>query len=611
MNEIRMSGNQANSADTNAQGTQIDDPLPEWDLSDLYSSAEVPELKSDLELIGTSCTAFVKNFEGKIGDLSPEGLLECLKAFEAIEERSSRVLSFAQLRFHQDSLDPQRGKFANDCMEKITEFLSPLVFFDLEINEIADDRFSSIMRANAELAKYRQFFNMMRKMRPHLLSNELERYVSDKSVVGAAAWNRLFDETFAAMKFDVGRETVGLEETLNRLSGHDRDMRELSAKALATGFKEKLPLISLITNTLAKDKEIEDRWRKFESPQAARHHSNDIEAEVVNSLRDSLVAAYPKLSHRYYKLKANWLGLEKLEVWDRSAPLPVESERTIGWQQAREIVISSFSDFSVTMSDIADEFFKRNWIDAAVKPGKSAGAFSHPTVADVHPYILVNYQGRSRDAMILAHELGHGIHQTLAAKQGELLSRTPLTVAETASVFCEMLTFRKLLGDVRSKNERKSLLSQKIEDMINTVVRQIAFYDFECRLHDQRRNGELTADEIGSIWMDIQRESLGPAFNFMDGYETFWSYVPHFVHAPFYVYAYSFGQCLVLALFAEYENGFPDFESKYIDMLTAGGSRNYRDLLQPFGIDVATPEFWDKGLNLIAGMIDELESLED
>ena len=327
-------------------------------------------------------------------------------------------------------------------------------------------------------------------------------------------------------------------------------------------------------------------------------------------MRDAVVAAYPRLSHRYYALKAKWLGLDKLQVWDRNAPLPKDDDRKIPWTEARQTVLDAYAGFDPRMAELAAPFFDHGWIDAGVKPGKAPGAFAHPTVTDVHPYVLLNYLGKQRDVMTLAHELGHGVHQRLAAGQGELLSSTPLTLAETASVFGEMLTFRRLLDAAPDKAARKILLASKTEDMINTVVRQIAFYDFESKLHAARREGELTPDDINALWMSVQAESLGPVFEFMPGYETFWTYIPHFIHSPFYVYAYAFGDGLVNALYAVYQEGDPAFQEKYFALLEAGGSKHHKALLAPFGLDASDPKFWDKGLSLIASMIDELEAME-
>jgi oligoendopeptidase F len=403
---------------------------------------------------------------------------------------------------------------------------------------------------------------------------------------------------------------MGLEGVADLMSHPDRAKREAGVREMARVLGINATLFARVHNTLAKEKAIEDRWRGMPSPQAERHLSNHVEAEVVDALRNAVVDAYPRLSHRYYALKAKWMGLETMEVWDRNAPLPMESDRTVPWDEAEKTVMDAYAAFDPRMAELAAPFFTDGWIDAGVKDGKAPGAFAHPTVTTVHPYVMLNYLGKPRDVMTLAHELGHGVHQVLAAEQGELLSATPLTLAETASVFGEMLTFRKLLEQATTQEERKVLLAGKVEDMINTVVRQIAFYDFECKLHAARAEGELTPDDINALWMSVQGESLGPVFNFMDGYETFWAYIPHFVHSPFYVYAYAFGDGLVNALYAVYEDKGEGFKDKYFDMLKAGGSKHHTELLAPFGLDASDPAFWAKGLGMIDGMIDELEAME-
>jgi oligoendopeptidase F len=585
-------------------------PLPEWDLSDLYPSEDSPELRRDLDQLRVDAPAFAADYEGKLAALDAAGMLTAIHRYERIQSRAGRIMSFASLRHYQNTLDPARAKFFGDMQSEITEVTTPLVFLTLELNRIEDARISELLGQMAELGRYKPVFDRIRAMKPYQLLDELEKFLHDQSVVGASAWNRLFDETMAGLEFDVGGETMGLEATLNLLSDSDRARRQMAAEALAVTLGRNIPLFARITNTLAKEKDIEDRWRKLPSPQTSRHLANDVEPEVVQALREAVVASYPKLSHRYYALKAKWMGLDKLQVWDRNAPLPREDDRKIPWAEARATVLDAYFGFDPRMAEIADPFFDRGWIDAGVKPGKAPGAFAHPTVADAHPYVLLNYLGKQRDVMTLAHELGHGVHQVLAAGQGELLSSTPLTLAETASVFGEMLTFQKLLAAAPDPSARKILLAGKVEDMINTVVRQIAFYDFECKLHAARRLGELTPDDINALWMSVQFESLGPSFEFMDGYETFWSYIPHFIHSPFYVYAYAFGDGIVNALYAVYREGDPDFAEKYFNMLRAGGSRHHRDLLHPFGLDASDPTFWDKGLSLISGMIDELEMME-
>ncbi|WP_170475615.1 M3 family oligoendopeptidase [Ruegeria arenilitoris] len=583
--------------------------LPEWDLTDLYSSEEAPELSRDLTWLEAECTAFARDYDGKLADLDAEGLLTCVQRNEKISAISGRIMSFAGLRYYQLTTDADRAKFLSDMQEKVTIFTTPLVFFTLEINRIDDEVLKKMFAANAQLARYEPVFRRIRAMKPYQLSDELEKFLHDLGVVGDA-WERLFDETIAGLLFTVDGQELNIEGTLNLLTEQDRTKREAAARELAQVFQSNIKTFARVHNTQAKEKEIVDRWRKMPTAQTGRHLSNDVEPEVVEALREAVVAAYPKLSHRYYELKRKWLGLDVMQVWDRNAPLPMEDTRTIGWEEAEKTVMDAYSSFDPRMAEIATPFFSKGWIDAAVKPGKAPGAFAHPTVTDVHPYVMLNYLGKPRDVMTLAHELGHGVHQVLAADQGEMLSSTPLTLAETASVFGEMLTFRKMLDQAETADQRKILLAGKVEDMINTVVRQIAFYDFECKLHAARREGELTPDDINALWMSVQAESLGPAFEFMDGYETFWAYIPHFVHSPFYVYAYAFGDGLVNALYSVYDSGADGFEDKYFEMLRAGGSKHHKELLEPFGLDATDPRFWDKGLSMISGFIDELEAME-
>ena len=584
--------------------------LPEWDLTDLYAAPDAPEVDRDMAWLQQTCTGFAASYEGKLAGLDASALLDCVLAYEKIDVVAGRLMSFAGLRYYQNTMDSDRAKFMADCQDKITDYTTALVFFSLEFNRLDEAHLSGLLAQNADLARYKPVFDRMRAMRPHQLSDELERFLHDESVVGAAAWNRLFDETMAGLMFTVDGEDLNLEATLNLLTDPVRAKREAAARALAGVFDKNIKLFARVHNTLAKEKEIHDRWRKMPSPQHGRHLSNHVEPEVVEALRNAVVAAYPKLSHRYYRLKAKWMGLDRLQIWDRNAPLPNDDPKLVDWNTARATVQNAYAGFDPRMAEVSEPFFTKGWIDAGVKPGKAPGAFAHPTVSTVHPYVMLNYLGKPRDVMTLAHELGHGVHQVLAAGQGELLSSTPLTLAETASVFGEMLTFRALLDAAKTPAERKTLLAGKVEDMINTVVRQIAFYDFECKLHAARAEGELTPDDINALWMSIQAQSLGDAFDFMDGYETFWAYIPHFVHSPFYVYAYAFGDGLVNALYATYEGGLPDFQEKYFDMLKAGGSKHHKELLAPFGLDASDPKFWDKGLSMIAGFIDELEAME-
>ncbi|MDA9666283.1 M3 family oligoendopeptidase [bacterium] len=583
--------------------------LPDWNLNDLYTSTDAKELVSDLSWLEKECDEFANEYQGKLKFLSADQMLQCIIRNEKISSISGRIISYAGLRYYQNTTNADRAKFLSDMQEKITVYTTKLVFFSLEINSLEDAFLEGLLNENEELLRYKPVFEKIRALKPYQLSDEVEKFLHDLGIVGDA-WEKLFDETIAGLEFKIGGEKLNIEATLNFLTDQNRENRQNATYELARVFSKNIKIFTRVHNTQAKEKEIIDRWRGMPTAQMGRHLANQVEPEVVEALRNAVVKAYPKISHRYYELKRKWLGLEIMQVWDRNAPLPMESDRLVTWDQAETIVTGAYANFDSRMSDLISPFFSKGWIDAGVKPGKAPGAFAHPTVTNVHPYIMLNYLGKPRDVMTLAHELGHGVHQVLASSQGQMLSSTPLTLAETASVFGEMLTFQQMLDHASDKNERKVLLANKVEDMINTVVRQIAFYDFECKLHDARKGGELTPSDINSLWMSVQSESLGPAFEFVDGYETFWSYIPHFVHSPFYVYAYAFGDGLVNALYATYKDNPTGFEDKYFNMLSAGGSKHHKELLKPFGLDASDPEFWSKGLSMISEMIDELETFD-
>jgi oligoendopeptidase F len=539
-------------------------------------------------------------------------LADAIGAYERLSEIIGKLASYAGLLYAADTANPANAKFYGDIEEQITAVTTDLIFFELELNRIEDAALSRALQVPA-LARYKPWLQDLRKEKPYQLAEELERLFHEKAITSRASWSRLFNETMTALRFEVAgeKEPLALEPTLNFLMHPDEGRRRAAAEALARVFGQNIRLFTLITNTLAKDKEISDRWRGFKDVADSRHLANRVEREVVEALVAAVREAYPRISHRYYAMKARWLGKPKLDYWDRNAPLPQRPERTIAWPQAQSMVLEAYAGFAPQMATIAKRFFDGGWIDAPVREGKSPGAFSHPTVPSVHPYILLNYQGKARDVMVLAHELGHGVHQVLAAPQGPLLSATPLTLAETASVFGEMLTFRKLLDGAADAREKRALIVQKVEDMINTVVRQIAFYTFERKVHEQRTSGELTSEQIGKFWLQVQGESLGPAVDLKDGYETYWAYVPHFVHSPFYVYAYAFGDCLVNSLYGLYQEAHPDFVEKYFKMLEAGGSKHHSELLKPFGLNASDPAFWRKGLAVIERMVDQLEAIED
>ena len=587
--------------------------LPEWNLADLYSGIGAPEVTRDLEKMDVDCVAFETDYKGKLAERTAEEgggawLAEAVRRYEATDDLAGRLGSYAGLVHAGDSVDPAISKFYGDVSERLTNASLHLLFFALEFNRIDDAVMERAMQT-PELAHYRPWIEDLRKEKPYQLEDRIEQLFHEKSQSGYAAWNRLFDQTISGLRFRVGAKELAIEPALSLLQDRAGEKRKAAGQALAKTFKANERTFALITNTLAKDKEISDRWRGFQDVADSRHLNNRVEREVVDALVGSVRAAYPRLSHRYYQLKAGWFKKKKLPHWDRNAPLPFAATGSIAWPDARNMVLTAYRGFSPEMAGIAERFFTDRWIDAPVRPGKAPGAFSHPTTPSAHPYVLMNYQGKPRDVMTLAHELGHGVHQVLAAKNGALMAPTPLTLAETASVFGEMLTFKRLLAETRSAKQRQALLAGKVEDMINTVVRQIAFYSFERKVHLERRNGELTSDKLCELWMSVQAESLGPAIDIRPGYENFWMYIPHFIHSPFYVYAYAFGDCLVNSLYAVYENAQSGFAERYLAMLAAGGTKHYSELLRPFGLDAKDPTFWERGLSVIAGMIDELERM--
>ncbi|MCM2503228.1 M3 family oligoendopeptidase [Aureimonas altamirensis] len=588
--------------------------LPTWNLGDLYPAMDSPVLKGDLEVAESEATAFQQRWRGRLAQEAAlpggGGLVDAIRAYEGLEDRLGRLISYAGLVYAGDTSSPANAKFYGDIQARVTDISARLLFFGLELNRIEDAAIEAALAGNPQLAHYRPWLADLRLERPFQLEDRIEELFLEKAVTGPASWNRLFDETMTGLRFAVRGEELSIEETLNLLQEDDKALRQEAAEALAAVFGANLRLFSLITNTLAKDKEISDRWRGFTDIADSRHLANRVEREVVDALAAAVREAYPSISHRYYRLKAGWLGQEALDHWDRNAPLPGMERRPIGWDEARETVMSAYAGFSPRMAEIAGRFFDKSWIDAGVRPGKSPGAFAHPTVPSAHPYVLLNYLGKPRDVMTLAHELGHGVHQVLAARQGPLMAPTPLTLAETASVFGEMLTFRSLLEKTPDPQQRRFLIASKVEDMINTVIRQIAFYNFERALHTERRQGELTSERIGQLWVETQGESLGPSVRLQPGYETFWAYIPHFIHSPFYVYAYAFGDCLVNSLYAVYVQSDAGFAERYLEMLEAGGTRHHSELLAPFGLDATDPGFWHRGLSVISGLIDELEALE-
>lgn len=599
MNEITV---------TPTQNVEFGD-LPTWRLSDLYSGPNGEDLEAAFEDVAKQILAFEASYAGKVAELEGKEFGLAIESYEAISDLLGRIGSFAQLYHSQNIADPERGQFYQNTVDRMTSLSSKTLFFTLAINRIDDEELEAKL-ADPVAAKYRSWLRDLRVYKDHELNDDLERLLHEKYVTGRAAWARLFDETEAGVQCVVGKETLTLTEALNRLSDTNPERRKAAAKSIGAALGDKGQLFAYITNVMAKDKSIEDEWRGYARPVSSRNLANLVEDEVVEALVSAARGAYAETSHRYYALKARWFGKDKLEYWDRNAPLPAAEDRVIPWDEAKRTVLDAYDGFTPLMAETAEPFFDNGWIDAPASPGKASGAFSHPTVPSVHPYILVNYLGSSRDVMTLAHELGHGVHQVLAADQGPLLCDTPLTLAETASVFGEMLTFRSLLEKEERPDQRRALLAGKVEDMLNTVIRQIAFHEFERCVHDERKEGELSLERICEIWMSVQAESLGPAFRFDEEYKYYWTYVSHFVHVPFYVYAYAFGDCLVNSLYKVYtEKSVPNFEDKYIDMLKAGGTLRHKELLAPFGLDASDPAFWSRGMETLTGLIDELETV--
>jgi len=585
--------------------------LPEWDLSDLYRSMEDPKINNDLQRAEGEAKSFAADYRGRLVQLSGADFGRAIARYEALDESLSRLGSYAQLVQAGNVIDPKIGRFYQTISERITSISTHVLFFALEINRL-DDAVLEPKLTDPAAAKYRPWLRDLRTVRLHQLSDELEKILHEKNVVGAAAWVRLYDETLASLKVDVkgrgGGKNLTLTDALHLLQDKRGELRKAAAQGVAETLRHHLPTFSLVYNTLMKDKEIEDNWRHYPRPVSSRNLSNQVEDEVVDALAAAVKAAYPRTSHRYYKLKAKWLGQDQLDHWDRNAPLPHTTDRSIPWNKAQDLVLKSYAAFSPTLADIGKRFFNKPWIDVPARPGKASGAFAHPTVPSAHPYLLLNYKGKTRDVMTLAHELGHGVHQVLAAEQGHFVSQTPLTLAETASVFGEMLTFRGILAREKKPEARRALLAGKVEDMLNTVVRQISFYEFERKVHDERRKGEVSSERMGDIWIETMSESLGPAFRLNDDYRVFWSYIPHFIHSPFYVYAYAFGDCLVNSLYALYETATEGFAEKYLTLLKSGGKYRHRELLAPFGLDASDPAFWAKGLSVLEGFIDQLEA---
>lgn len=586
--------------------------LPVWRLDDLYASPTDPKVEADFEAARAAVAELVR-LKGALAAsrADVERLGRVIDGSITLYERISNLLgalgAYAGLASAVAQDDPVAAKFEADVRARSVAISADTLFLTLELNALEEWEIEAALRAHAPAARWRPWLRRVRLTREHELSPDLERLLIDRSP-GVANWSRLYDETLARLKVPVGEDSLTLAEALNRLSDPKPEAREEGAHALSAALIEIAPVQALALNTLAFEKQVEDRWRKYPEPIASRHIANEVDKAAVDALAEAVVESYPKTAHRYYALKAKALGLPALNYWDRNAPLDQALQRAYSWDEAKDVVLEAYRSLAPGFAARAESFFAQPWIDAAPRPGKASGAFSHPVTADKHPYVLMNFMGERRDVLTLAHELGHAVHQTLAQPLGTLLADTPLTLAETASIFGEGLVFERLLADAKGA-ERRALLAGRIEDGLNTVVRQIAFHRFEERFHAERAEGELSVERIGELWMQAMGESLGPAVTLNTGYEPYWAYVSHFVHAPFYVYAYAFGDLLVSALMEKRREDPAAFAPLYEALLAGGGSKTYVDALAPFGLDPREKRFWAAGCARLERLVDEFEAL--
>ena len=578
--------------------------LPTWNLNEFYSSFKDKQINKDLHSLKKKISLFSIKYKGKLGKLKNQQLIRSLIEFEKVEEIILKLRSYAYLVYCTDQLNNDKAKFYQYIEESVLDCQKDVIFYGIELNKLSDNKTLAFSKT-----KYKNWVKNHKKFKKYQKSENIERILAEKSLTSSSAWIRFFDQIMTRLKFRINGKILSEAEILNLLSSPNKLERKNAAEVFGKTLKDNIFNFSFIINTISKDLDIEKNVRGFQHSESSRHLYNQIEKSDIDSLVKTATQNYSVICHRYYKYKAKYFGGVKLNYWDRNAPYPGFKEPKISWNEAKGIVIESYTSFDKRFGKIVEKFFENSWIDARVLKGKTSGAFSHPTVPSCNPKILLNFQGKIRDVMTLAHELGHGVHQFLANSNGVLLADTPLTLAETASVFGEMLTFKSLLTNAKKLSERKLLLRSKIEDMLNTVFRQIAFFKFERELHLKRSDEELTDDQICEIWMNTQKESLGNSVMLGKNYKYFWAYIPHFIHSPFYVYAYAFGDCLVNSLYSKFEEGNPSFNNKYFDLLKSGGSIDYKSHLKNFDLDPKDKNFWQLGMNLIKNLMDELEKL--
>ena len=600
------------SPDTTASNRDNQTGLPIWDLSDLYNGADDPKIEADFASGANNVKELAKlqgAFLSARGNAERLGLLidQAASLYERAMDDIGGALAYAGLSSAIDRENPIISKLQSDLGTQAAMISADSLYLSLELNKLEDWEIEQALKATPKAQKWRPWLRRIRASRPHELTPDLERLLLER-MPAVSQWTRLFDETLARMRAKVGKEQLTLNDALTRLSSPQPAVRKAAAQGLTTALREVAPVLALSLNTLAFEKQVEDRWRKYADPAASRHLANEVDKDAVDAMADAVGESYATLSHRYYALKARIMGRKQLDFWDRNAPLTQDVQKTYGWEEAKAIVLASFRQMGPEFENRAKIFFDKPWIDAQPRPGKTSGAFAHPVTANRHPYVLLNFSGDRREVLTLAHELGHAVHQTLCQPLGSILADTPLTLAETASIFAEGLVFEHLVATA-SLEEKKALLAGKIEDGLNTVIRQIAFHRFEEKFHAARQEGEVSVDQINAIWLDVMGASLGPAIKLNDGYEVYWSYVGHFVNSPFYVYAYAFGDLLVSALMEKRREDPAGFTPGYQALLAAGGTKTYVDALAPFGMNPRDKAFWKMGCARLEGLIDAFEAL--
>ncbi|MBO4294210.1 MAG: M3 family oligoendopeptidase [Alphaproteobacteria bacterium] len=589
---------------------QTTNNLPAWDLSDLYNGIKDPQIEKDLKKYKKNALELRQKYRGKLEKLSPDEFADALKLLEKNSILGGRLGGFAYLNMSTQMKNADAMMFYQNISEKLTDYAKPTVFFSLELNKLPESKIREWLK-NKKVGFYKPFIKRVRRYKKFELSEELEELLLEKSVTSSEAWVRLYEETSARLRYSVDGHSYNDAEISKLLLDKNADVRHKAGREINRVAQENAPLFSLIYNMIIKDKAVEDKKRGFKHPISARNMSEDVKDEVVETLTETVRKNYQNIAHRFYKLKAKWLGVEKISYWDRNAPLPFSSDKTYTWDQAVRLVLAGYEKFSPKLKKIAEDFFTHNWVDVPPRDGKRSGAYCSGPIVSQHPYLFLNFTGKQNDVLTLAHELGHGCHHQLRLKNGDLNEHSRMTTEEVASVFGEMLVFQSLLHSLDNDKAKLALIASKVGDMINTAIRQIAFHCFETRVHNERRAGEVSEERLCEIWLEEMKDSLGEYVEVGDDCKYIWSQVGHFFFLPFYVYAYSFADCLVNSLYEVYQQKeVENFEDKYLHLLSKTAIGDYEKILQPFGLNPNKPDFWQQGLNLISSYIDELERLD-